>query len=97
MYESRATYHRPMKEFLNQYMGSRSDVAEAEADRLADVFRNTADVVLETLGKEAFRLRTAVNAAVLDSVMVGVAVRLEGRANRRGSGDERCLCLASGQ
>ena len=77
MYESRATYHRPMKEFLNQYMDSRSDVAEAEADRLADVFRNTADVVLETLGKGAFRLRTAVNAAVLDSVMVGVAVRLE--------------------
>ena len=77
LYERRDAYHRPMKEFLNLYMESRSNVAETEAERLAEAFRTTADVILETIGERAFRLRTAVNAAVLDSVMVGVAVRLE--------------------
>ena len=80
MLERRSEYERPMKDFLNKYMASRSNVEDDEANRLTGTFGSTADIILEALGDRAFRLGTAVNAAVLDSVMVGVAVRLEAGA-----------------
>ena len=83
LFEEWEGYHKPMKEFLNQYIGKNRDLEGAgkakREDDLRSIFERTADFVLEALGGGAFRLRSAVNAAVLDSVMVGIAFRLSNR------------------
>ena len=71
MFERRNAYRRPMKDFLNKYMAHRSNIDGDEGTRLENVFKSTTELVLEALGERAFRLRNAVNAAVLDSVMIG--------------------------
>lgn len=70
-------YSRPMKEFLNIYMGKNRHLNLNTAPQIEDIFVNTVQVIDEFLGPKAFRPIRALNAAILDSVMVGVARRLE--------------------
>lgn len=77
MYEMSEEYSRPMKDFLNTYMGARTDLPDGEAARLGDLFKRSTDTIMSTIGQRAFRLDRAVNAAVLDSVLVAVARRLD--------------------
>lgn len=74
-------YEEPMKEFLNSFIGENRDLRLRlkAAPQLRDLFKRTCDTVLEAIGVRAFRLERVVNAAVLDSVMAGVAKRLENR------------------
>jgi hypothetical protein len=66
-----------MTEFLNKYMGSHRSLSENESDQLRQTFEGTVNVILESIGPKAFRLAgDRVNAALLDSLMVGVALRL---------------------
>jgi hypothetical protein len=83
------SYQEPMKEFLNSFIGENRDLRLRlkSATQLRDLFRRTCDALLEFIGDRAFRLERVVNAAVLDSVMVGVAKRLENRGPIR-SGEE---------
>ncbi|MBZ0145792.1 MAG: DUF262 domain-containing protein [Rhodocyclaceae bacterium] len=76
-------YARPMKDFLNRYMSANRELGINSADHLRRIFIETTSVVLAGLGTRAFRLKVAINAALLDSVMVGIARRLlAGRAFR---------------
>jgi hypothetical protein len=68
-----SSYKRPMKEFLNRYMAANSDLKKQSESELKSLFERTVSTVLRALGARAFRPRSALNAAVLDSVMVGVA------------------------
>jgi uncharacterized protein with ParB-like and HNH nuclease domain len=70
-------YERPMKEFLNKFSQAhrKADDAFLEAARVE--FTNTIDLVFESIGPKAFRPIGAINAAVFDSVMVGLARRLD--------------------
>jgi len=70
-------YQRPMKEFLNRYMASNRHLTLQPASELTRVFGTTIDVINDALGRRAFRPVRALNAAVFDSVMVGVARRLD--------------------
>lgn len=69
-------YARPMKDFLNRYMAENQDFQLTSKKELKSIFEQTTSVVLNALGKGAFRLKKTVNAAVLDSVMVGIADRI---------------------
>lgn len=70
-------YEQPMEEFLNRFASRhRHDSAEVQA-RFRDLFTRTITVLDEALGRRAFRLERVFNAAVFDSVMVGVARRLQ--------------------
>ncbi len=70
-------YKRPIKGFLNRYVQrNRNLEVQGESD-LRRVFERTTSVIDSAIGKQAFRPQRALNAAVLDSVMVGVARRLE--------------------
>lgn len=71
-----AAYRRPMKDFLNRYMALNQDLAKQSEATLRSLFDSTVSTIHEHIGNRAFRLKTAVNAAVLDAVMVGVAARL---------------------
>ena len=69
-------YRRPMKDFLNDYLGeTRHLEAEDERDMTA-IFESTISAILESIGPKAFRPQRALNVAIMDSVMVGVARRL---------------------
>jgi hypothetical protein len=48
---------------------------QSEKD-LNNLFRKTVDVIQDTIGSKAFRPRRAVNAAVVDSLMTGIAKRV---------------------
>lgn len=69
-------YERPMKDFLNRNMASNRSLDKHGTDELTTLFERTVAAIHDAIGPRAFRLKNAINAAVLDSVMVGVASRL---------------------
>lgn len=75
-------YGRPMKGFLNNYMAANERLTDERRNQLSDLFRQVAATIHEAVGPDAFRLGTAINAAILDSMMVGVSRRLQSRPLR---------------
>jgi hypothetical protein len=65
-----------MKDFLNRYMASNRDLKRQSEKDLTTVFERTTAVIAAAIGSRAFRPVRAINAAVIDSVMTGVARRL---------------------
>ncbi|MBI3603298.1 MAG: DUF262 domain-containing protein [Nitrospirae bacterium] len=71
-----SSYRSPMKDFLNRYMASNRDLARQSEKELTAIFQQTTTTILECIGAKAFRPVRAINAAVIDSVMTGIARRL---------------------
>ena len=69
-------YRSPMKDFLNRYMARNRDLGRQSEAELRDVFCKTTSILNRVLGRRAFRPKRSVNAAVVDSLMTGVAKRL---------------------
>jgi hypothetical protein len=69
-------YQSPMKDFLNRYMATNRRLERQSEEELKAIFGQTTAILCEVIGQRAFRPRTAVNAAVVDSLMTGVATRL---------------------
>ena len=65
-----------MKGFLNAYIAKRRRLAADMQDDLRDLFTNTTLAILQGIGPKAFKLKSAVNMALADAVMVGVARRV---------------------
>ena len=70
-------YRRPMKEFLNKYMGGNRHLKTQSADELTRIFQDTIRIVHRSLGPTAFKPIRALNVAVFDAVMVGITRRLQ--------------------
>jgi hypothetical protein len=70
-------YRSPMKDFLNRYMASNRDLTRQTERDLTTVFVDTTDRIAAIIGSRAFRPLRAVNAAVIDSLMVGIAHRMD--------------------
>lgn len=77
LYFNSANYQKPMREFLNTYMAANRHLNLHSAEKLTAVFSSTIRMIDGALGHKAFRPVRGLNAAVFDSVMVGVARRLE--------------------
>ncbi len=77
LYEESDKYARPVKGFLNRYLCENRDRSEDQSQDLADLFMNATEVIHKAIGPKAFRPVRPLNAAVLDSVMVGMMRRLE--------------------
>ena len=69
-------YSRPMNEYLNKFMGRNSKLNKIDKDHITAAFAPTVALIRKILGSKAFRPERALNAAVYDSVMVGLAKRL---------------------
>ena len=69
-------YRAPMKDFLNRYMATNRNLKRQSEKKLRDIFLRTTKIICDAVGRPAFRPIRAVNAAVVDSLMVGVATRL---------------------
>ncbi len=72
-------YAAPMKIFLNRYMATNRHLASQSEETLRAVFTSTTDSILKGIGTKAFRPKRAVNAAVVDSLMTGIARRILAR------------------
>src|SRR5262245_122710 len=70
-------YKRPLKQFLNDFLSEHKNLEGLDRASVETTFAATSKVIARGIGDKAFRLKNAVNAALVDSVMVGVARRLE--------------------
>ncbi len=78
LYFSSDEYEKPMHEFLNKF--SQKQKRKANDTFLIEcrkIFTNTIDVIRQSIGNKAFRPIAGINAAVFDSVMVGLARRIK--------------------
>jgi len=69
-------YESPMKEFLNRVTARNKHLQVHSAEEVKSAFIPTVKLIREALGIAAFRPQGVLNAAVFDSVMVGVSTRL---------------------
>ena len=72
-----SAYRKPMKEFLSKFMRQNKDAADTALENSRDVFERTCGSVIKTLGDRPFHIRSGLNPAVLDAVMVAFAEHLD--------------------
>lgn len=73
-----ATYRRPLKKFLNEFVGEHRRMERLQADRVAALFRDACAVLVEGPGRAAIRPGgKQINAAITEAVFVGLMRRLE--------------------
>ena len=77
LYHSLEKYERPMKKFLNDFMGNHQDLDDGLCEQFRSMFEGTIATVAEVLGPEALRPERNLNVSVADAVLVGLAHRLE--------------------
>ncbi|MCP4581672.1 MAG: DUF262 domain-containing protein [candidate division Zixibacteria bacterium] len=70
-------YKKPMKDFLNNFMAKNKAISDDDAQDFENTFNYAIDIVFNAIGSKAFRPNRPINAAVFDSVMIGIAIRLE--------------------
>ena len=75
LYESYQHYSRPMKGFLSSYMAHRRHIDANASIVFTKLFESTCTAILKGIGAKAFKPKRAVNAALVDALMVGVATR----------------------
>jgi uncharacterized protein with ParB-like and HNH nuclease domain len=68
-----ATYKRPMKSFLNNFMENHADASEGWLEVAEKTFREAIKEAHRLLGDRAFRPEKQLNAAVFDSVLYAIA------------------------
>ena len=71
------SYNRPMKGFLNIYMAHNRQLNRQSKEQIIRTFKVTTEIIFKSIGRTAFKPKRALNAAVFDSIMVGVAQRLK--------------------
>lgn len=74
---SEDTYSRPLKRFLNHFVRNHRDCSGVDVKELSRVFREVCAVLVQGIGRKAFRATSQLNAALVDSVTIGVARRLK--------------------
>lgn len=77
MIHGRNTYSSPMRDFLTDFAtDEKNEITPKILDELANVFKSSIKVIYEAKGKDAFRPSRALNAAVFEAVIVGLAERI---------------------
>ena len=75
LYVDGGAYVRPMNKFLNDFSDKMNKAPREKLTELQEIFGRSMDVVGTNIPR-AFRLVRALNAAVFDSVTVGIAKRM---------------------
>jgi hypothetical protein len=70
-------YKKPMKEFLNKYMGGNRNFLLQSEDQIIRAFVPTVETIQRYIGDTAFRWKRGRNVAFAEAVMLGIAYRLE--------------------
>ena len=87
LWETRSEYKRPMKDFLNKYAKKYKNIDKEGQETRKRIFEETISNVFKFLDKKTvFRPKRALNAAVFDSVMIGIGKRAEQGKITNGNG-----------
>lgn len=70
-------YKKGLKHLLNSFMYSNKDLQLYSAEYLEKLFVQSITLIVDAKGSDAFKRGTVVNAALFDSIMIGVAKRLQ--------------------
>jgi uncharacterized protein with ParB-like and HNH nuclease domain len=76
MYLNSENYSRPMAKFLNDFSDKMNKETVGKLQAAGKIFKDTIALVNNSIGEKAFRPVRSLNAAVFDSVMTGIAVRM---------------------
>jgi len=77
LYYNYVDFKKILKSFINTFMSANRNFKRHSKQSLTDLFNRTIDVIFEALNDNSFKTGNRINAAVFDSVMIGVATRLE--------------------
>ena len=72
-------YERPLKGFLNDYMAQNKNLELNSEKELRKLFKSSIDFIRDALGNKAFRRNGVLVVAIFDSMMVGIATRIEAK------------------
>ena len=72
-----SAYRKPMKEFLSKFMRKHRNAPDTDIENSRDVFERTCGSVIAKLGEKPFHVRSGLNPAVLDAVMVSFSMHLD--------------------
>jgi hypothetical protein len=72
-----AAYARPMKSFLNTFMNKNKELSIQTSNEFTAEFVAAVELVSKAIGPKVFKPTSSFNAAVFDSVLVGIARRLQ--------------------
>jgi hypothetical protein len=72
-----ASYTKPMKDFMSNYMRTHANAPASQIESYADEFEKTCAVVLEELGAKPFHLYAGFNSSAFDSVFCAVSKHLD--------------------
>ena len=72
-----SSYSKPMKDFLLKFMKINKDPEDAVLRNIRDLFERTCGVVVAELGHKPFHVRSGLNAAVFDAVMIAFSNHLD--------------------
>ncbi|MCC5945102.1 MAG: DUF262 domain-containing protein [Bernardetiaceae bacterium] len=70
-------YKKILKSYMNTFMARNRNFEVYGKKELTMLFFNTIKTVYQTIGKKAFRTGNRMNVAIFDSVMVGIAKRIQ--------------------
>lgn len=76
LYFSYENYEKPMVEFLNKFISGHKNEDTEFLSKSEEIFTKTIDLAFESFGAGAFKPERSLNAAVFDSIMVGLARRI---------------------
>jgi len=71
-----SAYQKPMKDFLSRFMRKNRDASPTAIKASREVFEQTCDAVVTSLGERPFHVRAGLNAAVFDGVMTAFSKHL---------------------
>jgi len=77
LYYNYESYKKVLKSFLNSFMASNRNLEVYSKEVLQNLFDNTINIIYSAIGEKAFRTGNRLNAAIFDSIMIGIAKRLE--------------------
>ncbi len=70
-------YSRPLKEFITRFLIRHRNASSQVLDSYSNIFRAVSDLWWQSLGDRVFRPSGKLNAAIFDSMFVGLARRLQ--------------------
>jgi len=77
LYVSPGSYKRPLKKYLNDFVADHRDLEGLDPDAVGARFSDAVRLLNSAVGPSAIRARRSVNAALAESLFVGLARRLD--------------------
>lgn len=77
LYYEGESYRQPMKGFLNNFMAKYQNLNVTKETEMSNVFSSVIKLIFQSIGSKAFKVPRVLNAAIFDSVMVGLATRIK--------------------